>query len=73
MICEMRKIYRVASGKYNLETQPWSGAVGIEEIAVREDGSEIFATPGVVCWLTRGDHNPELAYAIVNLLNANSE
>jgi hypothetical protein len=66
----IRIVYRVASNKWNLSDIPWSGAVGIEEVRLWEDGSEVYAVPPLLCWLTRGEHNPELAHRIVDFLNA---
>jgi hypothetical protein len=68
-----RRIYRVAENKWNLSDLPWAGAVGIEEVALWEDGSEVYAVPPILCWFTRGDHNPELARRIIDLLNADTK
>jgi hypothetical protein len=69
----IRKVYRIADNKWNLHQLPWSGAVGIEEVSLWEDGSEVYAVPPLQCWFTRGEHNPELAYRIVDLLNADTK
>jgi hypothetical protein len=65
--------YRVAQNEWNLKQPPWSGAVGIEEVAYWEDGSEIFAVPPLVCWLLRGSDPSGLAERIVAGLNSDQE
>jgi hypothetical protein len=65
----IRKVYRIACNKWNLHDLPWSGAVGIEEVSLWEDGSEVYAVPPILCWFTRGDHNPGFAHLIVDILN----
>lgn len=40
--------WRIIRNKWNKETQPWTGAVGIEE------DDDTVAVPAVVCWFTRG-------------------
>jgi hypothetical protein len=39
--------WRIIRDKWNLDTAPWKGAIGIEE----DDG---MAVPAIVCWFTRG-------------------
>lgn len=39
---------RITKDSANIRAQPWSEAVGIEEI------DEELAVPGIVCWFSRG-------------------
>ena len=65
--------YRIAENEWNIKDPPWSEAIGIEEVAFWKDGEEVFATPPLVCWFTRGGHQPELADKVVALLNSDTE
>jgi hypothetical protein len=63
------KRWRVIENKWNKESKPWTGAVGIEEV------DDDLAVPAIVCWFTRGwalteDDNGEwLAQHVVDLHN----
>lgn len=70
---DIRTTYRIAQNKWNLKNPPWSEAIGIEEVSLWEDGTEVFAVPPLVCWLLRGSAQVELADRIVKLLNSDKE
>ena len=62
-------IYRIATDDVNLKLAPWQDAIGIEEVELHADGTEVNATPAIVCWLTRGNNQKVLAARIVFSLN----
>ena len=60
----MLKRWRVIENEWNLKGEPWSGAIGIEEI------DNDLAVPGIVCWFTRGwDDSDAMARHVCDLHN----
>lgn len=66
-------VFRIAKNEYNIKDLPWRGAVGIEQVYLWDDGSEVFGTPPLVCWLTRGENQKDLADKIVSALNSDKD
>jgi len=56
------KKWRIIKNGWNLKAQPWSGAVGIEEI------DRDLIVPSIVCWFCRGCPS-ELPQHVVDLHN----
>jgi hypothetical protein len=65
-----RIVYRIATNKWNLKSEPWRGALGIEQVELWPDGSEVYTVPALICWLTRCDNQADLACRIVAALNS---